>query len=97
MKRTLTHDGEEAISNAWDKITGGIQHLLCLNHFKATIERYLKDKLKIQKEVEKGLILEELFGKNTDSGLIDQTASYIEEYLPETYTNWYKICSIINN
>jgi hypothetical protein len=68
-----------------------------LNHFKATIKQYLKNKLKIQKEVEKGLILEELFGKNTGSGLVDQTASYIEEYLSETYINWYKICSIINN
>ncbi len=72
-------------------------YLLYLNYFKATIERYLKNKLKIQKKIEKRLILEELFDKNTGSGLVDQTASYIEEYLPETYTNWYKICNIINN
>ncbi len=83
----MTHDGKEAIFNARDKIIREIQHLLCLNYFKATIEQYLKNKLKIQKEVEKRLILEELFGKNTNNRLINQTTSYIEEYLLKTYTN----------
>ena len=88
-KKTIIHDGEKSIINAWDTATKySISHGLCMLHFKDNIERKL-NQLSITDKTVKLLIFAPLFGLDEVKGFVDELPVYIDTAISEVESYWY--------